>query len=558
MYLLTKFCIRVLLLPPDLVIPPEIRKRGPKAVHAFRKALREGKQEIYPQCKLMVLGEARVGKTSLVRHMTGFEFISDLDPTRGIENKSIDTMADSAHIDISHTWKTISESEQAELNQEHSMRAVIKAVEPEILETETGKNIYKEPQVSEMQLLDQINRLFLNSIRTEPSKRTEANYAIRGDRNGQEREPNSKANFQKPSEYPVTISSVLSQATPLYTKLSPSSKRRKVNYINDHSNGHPLPKSVTKEKKNQSKETDLIPKPVSTPDAAPHELQTKPIVRKAPKNGLGRRRVQNAFKKHLTTAQKVQESSLYLQVLDFAGQKEYRPMHHCFMSRRAIYTVVFNLQHLLDPDKKTKTFADIKYWLNSVHAHVHIQGYKYEKYIFLVGTHKNPGNGKVVITDDNLKKFSSELQEYLFTGECPFKNGIHFFRPSDHDLIMTGLENSMNQSNSGIEFIMKEIEEFSKDLPFVTETYPITWLNFKDKMLQTKSTGSPLIQLADAKKIAIDCEVEDQAVHTALQLFHDIGVINYPGKSYLIYMYPIVCMCISFVIILRMLYHVLF
>ena len=547
MYLFTKFCIRVLLLP-DLVIPPEIRKIGPEAVHAFRKALREGMQKISPQFKLLVLGEARVGKTSLVHQMTCSEFISDLDPTHGIENKSIATMVDSAHIGVSHTWKPISEIEQADRNKEHSMRAVSKAVQPVILKTETGKNVYNvktEPQVSEMQMLHQINRLLVKPIKTEPSKRTEANYAIRRHTNErQEREPNSKDNFQKDAEFPVTISSVLPQATSLNTKVSPPIKNQKANDINDHSTGHPLPKSVTKEKKTSSKGIDLTPEPVSTPDAAPHELETKPIVRKVLKNWLGRRRVQNAIKELLTTAQKSQESPLDFQVLDFAGQKEYRPMHHCFMSRRAIYIVVFNLQHLLDPEEKRKMFADIKYWLNSVHAHVHIQGYKYEKYIFLVGTHKNPGNGKVGITDDNLKKFSSELQEYLFTGECPFKNGIHFFRPSDHDLIMTGLENSMSHSNSGIEFIKKEIEGFAKDLPFFTETYPITWLNFKDKMLKAKSTGSPLIQLADAKKIAIDCGVEDQAVHTALQLFHDIGVINYPGKSYSITTYPFVCMCI--------------
>ena len=228
-----------------------------------------------------------------------------------------------------------------------------------------------------------------------------------------------------------------------------------------------------------------------------------------------------------SAAQQIAEPSLCLEVLDFAGQNVYHPMHHCFMSRRAIYVVVCNLQHLCDKTKSEKKFAELKYWINSIHAHVHNPGSKYQKYIFLVGTHKSPGNGKRVITDSDMQTLSKELKNYLFAGNCRFKDEIHFF---DKDLIITGLENSMDQSISGITIIKKEIEKFSKLLPFLAETYPISWLNFKANLIKRKRGGSPILDLKEAKQIAKDCGVQETAVHTALQFFHDIGVIIYPGK----------------------------
>ena len=159
----------------------------------------------------------------------------------------------------------------------------------------------------------------------------------------------------------------------------------------------------------------------------------------------------------------------------------------------------------------------------------------YEKYIFLVGTHKNPDNGKVV-TDDDLKKFSSELQEYLFSHYCHFQNAIHFF--SQTGLIMTGLENSMDQTNSGIKVITKELDEFSKYLPFFSEAYPTSWLCFKAKLLNRKKlAGSLLLKLPEAEKIANDSGVMGQEVLTALVLLHDIGLIIYPGKCLYIYIF---------------------
>ena len=466
--------------------------------------------------------------------MTGRKFIPDLESTRGIENECIATMIDSANVDISN-WTTISEGEQARRHQEHCFSAiaqVINAEYPNLLEDtakENSDNVRGETQITEDQLLSQIK----DAIQ-------DVHVLLKKDKTKKHKNPDVMTQAVESSDSASTT------AIPLETQTPPPLDHIKPG----RSNGLHLPKSkrmktasvqaasgssVSTYAPNDPQKQLETPRPVYTPNTVQNQSPIKRavVVQIA---GSGRR---NVYQKLRTAAEKIQEPTLCLDVLDFAGQIAYRPMHHCFMSRRAIYIIVFNLQHLLNPTKKSEIFADLQYWLNSIHAHVYSPEYKYryEKYIFLVGTHRNPGNGEHAITDDDLKKFSSELDEYFYGRGCHFKDEIHFY--SQTNLIISGLESSMMQSSSGIELIKKEIEIFSKHLPFLAEVYPISWLSFRDKLLKRKLLGSPLLQLAEAKEIAKDCGVADQAVHTALQLFHDTGVIIYPGKCI---SYALICL----------------
>ena len=97
-----------------VVIPPEIKKRGPKAEETYRKALRKGKKEIL-RCGLQILGEQLVGKTSLLRLLTGKEFIENLDRTHGIDNQQVDTV-DIRPISMaaSPAWREVKPEDQAQ------------------------------------------------------------------------------------------------------------------------------------------------------------------------------------------------------------------------------------------------------------------------------------------------------------------------------------------------------------------------------------------------------------------------------------------------------------
>ena len=55
-----------------LGMPLEILARGPEALRAYKEAMRAGQKKIY-QTRLMLVGQERVGKTSLKKSLTGQE-----------------------------------------------------------------------------------------------------------------------------------------------------------------------------------------------------------------------------------------------------------------------------------------------------------------------------------------------------------------------------------------------------------------------------------------------------------------------------------------------------
>ena len=64
--------------------PPEINLRGPTALEAYSKALTEGKTHL-KRIPIMLIGQARSGKTSLKKSLKGLQFNSDEDSTVGID-----------------------------------------------------------------------------------------------------------------------------------------------------------------------------------------------------------------------------------------------------------------------------------------------------------------------------------------------------------------------------------------------------------------------------------------------------------------------------------------
>ena len=81
------------------VVPTEIKKRGGKAVESYITALKKGKKKM-PRCKLVILGEAGVGKTNFLNLLTGEKFVPTHKRTEGVEISLVTTF----DIDTK-TWK---------------------------------------------------------------------------------------------------------------------------------------------------------------------------------------------------------------------------------------------------------------------------------------------------------------------------------------------------------------------------------------------------------------------------------------------------------------------
>ena len=490
-------------------------KRGPRAVEVYRRALTKGKKKI-PRCNLLILGEQEVGKTSLVRLLTGKDFIPNLDRTRGIDNTFVDTV-DIRSIDTTH-WEVVKPEDQARENNELFVSGVVESLD--IKEEEEKPRTRKKPRVvSEQHLMDDIDSI---------------------------------ERLLNPPPPPVPLPLL---PPPLHVPLTP--RTHVPHHLADFQPQlHPsTPKLATSPlfSKREEPQRDIRPpqaeKPRSPPDPVPHSIRkhTEPKKEERPPQQSGRRRSSlishrqgvSIGRRLKSGHQNKKEPTLHLNTYDFAGQKEYRPMHHCFITRRAMYLVVFNLQLLvLFIAKKLKEgpLEEIRYWLNSIHAHVHISSEedKKMKRVFLVGTHlspKDPRQGKP-ITEEELSEVNARLKEVFYDDEHSCSVNHLCFTKGE---IVMAVENSFDKENerekSGAKALQDELRKVSEHLPFLNEVYPILWLSFESRLIQLREEhkrkeSSLVVTVEKMEMLAKQCGIEDaEEIKTAMRFFHDTGTI---------------------------------
>ena len=90
---------------PGSSVPAEIRARGPRAEHAFQKAMQTGKVKVY-RGRIMLLGQDRAGKTSLRKSLLSLPFDPKQESTVGIE------------VDEVKNWMLCKKGEVSELKDE--------------------------------------------------------------------------------------------------------------------------------------------------------------------------------------------------------------------------------------------------------------------------------------------------------------------------------------------------------------------------------------------------------------------------------------------------------
>ncbi|XP_078371994.1 uncharacterized protein LOC144655584 isoform X1 [Oculina patagonica] len=112
----------------DSVIPPEIRARGPKAELAFQNALRNGKVKVY-RGRIMFLGQARAGKTSLKKSLLGIPFNPEEESTVGVE---VDPSKCEVHVDQVSNWQR---TEQRKLDVSEFADDIARIIAKDLTET---------------------------------------------------------------------------------------------------------------------------------------------------------------------------------------------------------------------------------------------------------------------------------------------------------------------------------------------------------------------------------------------------------------------------------------
>ena len=233
------------------------------------------------------------------------------------------------------------------------------------------------------------------------------------------------------------------------------------------------------------------------------------------------------------------KEDIYSMIWDFAGQSVYYVTHPLFLTRRAIYFLVYDLSR--NPrDKATslvkqgvyrkiedkcnlKTNLDyLDFWMSSLAAlgsdcqqvdRENLVSLKKFPAVFLVCTHADQP-----YCDRNPFELANEIFGDL--RNKPY--GAHLFDVFCVDNTKSGTESECKE----IMRLRKDVHDVSKELPHVTEAIPIKWLKYEKAFRVLKEKDHKFISLSTAKKIASKiCNINDNEVQTVLTFLHDLRVL---------------------------------
>ena len=496
----------------------------------YKKALRKGKQKI-PRCNLLILGEERTGKTSVYRLLVGKKFNPDQDSTRGIDNTVVETV-DKRHVD-SDTWEEKTSDDQKHQSKKLFALGVAKEVRKELPVNKqkvativpTKKKLVDEVRAIK-KALDAENENVSTDVPRVPHPQHQ--YGFRSSAGPKESGPMRDPKLDdKPPRVPresgeLTVSSKTTnevrEAQPKHPHTSDKDSERKAATVATIATA-PVPKKASEAKHSNKVAAKKKVNPTATP-----AIQ------------LSRGHVKAISKIMKSGANEDGKLPLTYNALDFAGQKEYHPMHHCFITRRALYLVVFNLQKMMKYINERMSATDnpleqIRYWLHSIHAHVFPPNkVDHMRRVCLVGTHRAPPDCEA-ITEEQLKLIDNELRSLERDDRCL----SHFHYTGNEGRIYVAVENSMTDcKESGVLELQSELKKISDKLSFLKEDHPIIWLNFEAQLIEecnvrNQRGSSVVVSLKEVSDIAYRQGLdEDQRL--ALDFFHDTGKIICLGE----------------------------
>ncbi|XP_072028049.1 probable serine/threonine-protein kinase pats1 [Amphiura filiformis] len=263
--------------------------------------------------------------------------------------------------------------------------------------------------------------------------------------------------------------------------------------------------------------------------------------------------IDELFKEHAT------EQSLQVRIWDFAGQDLYYTTHQVFLSRKAVYLVVFDLSKDLDQQAEVSMYCvdsgDVKesklgreysvcghhhgftcldfldFWMRSIYTFVIPNKEKDDMEqlsppIFIIGTHKNDLHNDSQMRDKLVKGKMTTIQDFV-AKQCYRKHVVSKYYAVENNL-------TEDEDVDGEVFrLQNHIKSVIEKEPYMEERIPLRWLLFQKKVQEIARQGKPCISLKEAEKCYCDLPGAPQQVPsssemlTMLEYFHDIGQIVY-------------------------------
>ncbi|XP_067041084.1 uncharacterized protein [Acropora muricata] len=415
-------------------VPAEIRGRGPEAERAFQKAMKSGKVEVY-RGRISLLGQEGAGKTSLKKSLLGLPFDPKEESTVGVE---VDRSKCELEVDEVQNWMP-SKRKRGEMweFEEELARLIVK----DLRETKADDDDFTatDPNVDELKITDE----------------------------QEEREDYEEPELLSDVDEPVTDTEEKSTIVEDGQKALSEQKSVDKNDSNDlqlNINSTTLPNNVTDPVTNDV--TDLVTNDVT--DLVTNDV-TDLVVR---------------FLQSLQLEDDIKSKEVILTLWDFAGQHLYYASHSVFLSGRAVYLLVYNLNKNLlataepcvrqgvdkirldNPNNETN-LDNLLSWLVSVHcirsdtnqnvAHQGTEQSYLRPPVIIVGTNSDQPFEEIETTENRIR-ISIVGKEYG-------KNVIAPFFAVDN----------RTENDEGVQKLRQKITKVLKDEPYMGEVVPLRY-----------------------------------------------------------------------------------
>ena len=480
----------------------------------YEEALKDGRTQI-PHVKFVLLGEAGHGKTSLLRLLEELEFVPKWKSTEGIECELVSS-------------KTLDGTDEGSWNRDDGLtypEALANIVVKNLPEPNTPAMRQRSHQddLTEEDIKQLIGRLFHPPPPQGPMRHT-----------GHPIQPlplRAPARGAPAYELPSTL-----EPLDLHSPSSqpPISSAQRTQPPQPNPAVH---RERTRQPQHQQREAPAREEGKTSLPQRPEEADPDPVSKQPediPARLLSDAGTGRAVRRAMPKVKDVEK--LTFTTYDFAGQPLYRPMHHCFITQRSVFAIVFNAQEFIaDEEACTKC---ISYWFNTVSAYTEKytekEGRQLENKppVFLVGTHRGP-----YVAEDPRKSFEQISEPKRMHVIEVLKE--HFekrdkccrYLPHITSRCYNFVENSQKGEESGAQALRSCLAKKAKSLPYMKEEYPVRWLRLETDLKSKEG----LILLADVKEKARelnfpfdDASESCQELDEALRFFHEIGVITYP------------------------------
>jgi len=193
-----------------------------------------------------------------------------------------------------------------------------------------------------------------------------------------------------------------------------------------------------------------------------------------------------------------QNDTIRFSCWDFAGQEVYYATHGFFLTKRAIYLLIFNL---LESEEESQ----IEYWLQSINARTE------DAPVLLVGTHAED------------KTCSKEYQDRYF-------NSIYQKYGSRFKSQIFGHFAISNETQKGLIDLKSRILDLALAQPYMPDEIPLSFRGLEEKLggAQQRLTSAgfpPTLAWEEYKRMALEVKIPEDSVMLATKFLNDLGTI---------------------------------